>query len=349
MPAQVRFGIIGCGEIAVQTCKGINAAPNATIAMLMDTRPEVLSDLAQLYGAPTTGEVGEVLASPEVDAVYIATPHDLHVPLGIRAAEAGKHVLVEKPIATNLAEADALIQTCQERGVKLGVAFTAQVDGGMRAARDLVRAGAMGEIISVRINALGDKPDSYWHGGYTQRVRTDWRTLKERSGGGVLIMNAIHDINTVRWVTGVEAVRVYAEYGTLTTPVEVEDTIGVVVRYDNAAIGVIHGGSTMRGAAHEDVRGPRVYGTRGQLILGARPLAYLLEPPEGGTPKTWEEVRFAGPAGDRQQIAGRFAAAVLRDEDPPVTGLDGRKALEVIVAAYRSGELGQPVGLPLDA
>lgn len=345
--SQVRFGIIGCGEIAVQTCQGIAAASNASISLLMDERPEVLKDLAEFYGVPATTNVDELLSSPEVDAVYIATPHDLHAPLGIRAAQAGKHVLVEKPIATTLADADALIAACRAHGVALSVAYHAQVDAAMAAARDLIRAGVLGKIIAVRMTALSDKPDYYWHGGYTQRVQTDWRTLKARSGGGILIMNLIHDLNTVRWVTGLEVTRVYAEYGTLATPVEVEDTIAVTLRYDNDAIGMIQAGSAMRGGAHQDVRGPRIYGTRGQIILADKPLIYLLDPSEGGQPKTWQELRYSGAPGDRQRMIERLAAAILEKREPPVSGLDGRKALEIAVAAYRSGELRQPVVLPL--
>lgn len=349
MSSQVRFGVIGCGEIAVQTCQGISAAPNAEIKMLMDTRPEVLGDLAEFYGAPTTTSAKEVFANPEVDAVYIATPHDLHVPLGIRAARAGKHVLVEKPIATTLQDADALIAACKEAGVKLGVAFLAQVDAAMAAARDLIRAGLLGDIIAVRMEALIDKPAAYWTGGYSQRVRTDWRTQRARAGGGVLIMNVIHDLNTVRWVTGLEVKRVYAEYDTLATELEidVEDTIGVLLRYENRAIGVIQAGSSIRGRSHEDVRGPRIYGTKGQIILAKEPLIALESPPEGGQPYSWQKLRFSGPTQDRAEMIRRFADAILEDGKPPVTGLDGRKALEIALAAYRSGELGYPVELPL--
>lgn len=343
MPDEVRFGVIGCGEIAVQTCQGIAAAPNASIAMLMDARSEVLDDLHAFYGAPTTTDVDEVLANPDVDAVYIATPHYLHAPLGIKAAQAGKHVLVEKPIATTLEDADALIAACRKQGVKLGVAFLAQGDAAMNAARDLIRAGVIGEIIAVRYTALGDKPVTYWHGGYTQRVYTDWRTNKAQAGGGILIMNVVHDLNTVRYVTGLEVKRVYAEYDTLTTPVEVEDVIGVTLRYTNGAIGVIQAGSNMRGRAHQDVPGPRIYGAKGQIILSDRPLIYMTEPFEGRAPHTWGEVPFTGPTGDRQQMISRFAQAILSGAEPPVSGLDGRKALEIIVAAYRSGEIKQPV------
>ncbi|MHB1294886.1 MAG: Gfo/Idh/MocA family protein [Anaerolineae bacterium] len=352
MPEALRFGVIGCGEIAEQTCAGIDAAQNASIAMLMDSRPEVLSDLSELYTAPTTTNVADVFANPHVDAVYVATPHALHAALGIRAAEAGKHVLMEKPITTTLADADALIQACRANGVKLGVAFYGQVDAGLAAARDLVRAGMLGDIISVRIDALGDKPAHYWTSGYSQRVKTDWRQRKDQAGGGVLIMNAIHDLNTMRWVTGLEVTRVYAEMDTFATDVEVEDTAAAVLRLSNGAIGVIHAGSAMRGGAHQDMGGPRIYGAKGQLILGGsatrvKPIVCLTEPTEGGRPGVWQELRFSGPQGDREQIVARFADAVLRGAEPPTTGEDGRKALEIVLAAYRSAETGQPVTLPL--
>jgi UDP-N-acetyl-2-amino-2-deoxyglucuronate dehydrogenase len=350
MPSELRIGIIGCGEIAMQTCQGIAAAPNASVAMLMDPKPELLSDVAEMFGAPTTTSADEVFASSEVDAVYIATPHNQHAPLGIRAAAAGKHVLVEKPIATTLADADALIAACRDNGVTLGVAYLAPVDGGMAAARDLVRGGVLGEIVAVRITIHADKPETYWTGGYTRRVRTSWRTSQEEAGGGILIMNAIHDLNTVRWVTGLEVARVYAEYGTLATRVEVEDTVGVVIRYTNDAIGVIQAGSAMRGGAHEDRPGPRVYGTKGQLILtDHEPLVWMAEPLEGSRRGAWQAVRHSGPRGDRSEIVRRFAAAALSGEEPPSTGLDGRRALEIVLAAYRSGERHEPVELPLEA
>jgi len=347
--SQLRFGVIGCGEIAVQTIAGISAADNADIGMLMDARAETLRDLAEFYGAPTTTDVEEVYANPDLDAVYIATPHDLHVPIGIRAAEAGKHVYCEKPISTNLPDADRLIAACKANGVTLGIAFTAQVDAAMAAARDMLRSGILGRIMAVRLTAMGDKPAHYWTGGYTKRVTTDWRMSKARSGGGILIMNLIHDLNTVRWVTGLDVSRIYAEYDTLATDVEVEDTLSATVRYEGGAIGTFIGGSAMRGGGHEDVRGARIYCEKGQIILAQEPLIYQVEPAEGSAPGEWRPLRYSGPLGDREQMVKGYAAAVLNGTEPPVTGLDGRKALEIAVACYRSGETQQPVSLPLEA
>ncbi len=349
---QLKFGVIGCGEISAVTCIGLAASPYTSIAMLMDTRAEALADLADLYSAPTTTDPDAVFANPDVDAVYIATPHFLHVSLGIRAAKAGKHVLVEKPIATTLEDADKLIAACDKAGVKLGVAYYNQVDDGQRQASELVRAGVLGDIISVRLNAAANKPASYWQGGYSQRVKTDWRTSKAQAGGGILLMNVSHELNAVRFVTGLEVSRVYAESDTLATDIEVEDTIGVVMRYTNGAIGVIQAGSAMHGGEYQTLGGPRIYGTKGQLILNPsgtllKPMIYMSAPAEGSSPGEWKELFFVGKAADRQAIVEGFAKAVLNDQQPPCTGIDGYKALEIVLASYRSSELHQPINLPL--
>ncbi len=347
MRSTVRFGIVGCGEVSVDTCLSISNCPAASVTMLMDPEMEATRDLAEVYAAPATSRLGDVLASPDVDAVYVATPHDLHADIGVQAARAGKHVLMEKPITTTLADADRLIAACREAGVRLGVAFYAQTDSNLAYTRDLVRAGVIGEIISVRLAALANKPATYWHGGYTQRVATDWRTSKQRAGGGVLMMNVIHDINTLFFVTGLEPERIYAEVGTLSTSVEVEDTIGAVIRFTNGAIGTAHGGSAFPGGAHEDARGARVYGTRGQLILGPRVYAWLDQTVEGSQPNTWHELRVPDARGGRDAMVDGFVQAVRTDTEPPVSGTAARKALELVLAAYRSGELGVPVSLPL--
>jgi predicted dehydrogenase len=347
----LRFGVVGCGEIAAATCLGLSASPLTSIAMLMDTRPETLSDLAELYHAPTTTDYDTVLGNPEVDAVYIATPHNLHAPMGIRAARAGKHVLVEKPIATTLEDADSLIAACVQAGVKLGVAYYAQVDDGHILARDLIRAGVLGEIISIRLTAIADKPEYYWQGGYTRRVKTDWRTSKAQAGGGVLLMNTSHDLNSVRFVSGLEVARAYAESDTLATEVQVEDTIGAVLRYKNGAIGVIQAGSALRGGDYQTMDGPRIYGTKGQIILNssgrvAKPWIYLTEAAEGSVPGQWHELDFSGKSADRQSIVDGFAQAVLSGTQPPTSGRDGRKALEIVLACYLSAREGKPVSLP---
>src|SRR3954469_22775268 len=114
---RLRLGMIGCGEIAVRTAAAIASSQYAQHVMVMDTKAELAQDLGGAYGVPWTDQVVDLLANPEVDAVYIAVPHHLHAPLTIQAANAGKHILVEKPIATTLADGEAMIAATRDNGV----------------------------------------------------------------------------------------------------------------------------------------------------------------------------------------------------------------------------------------
>ncbi|MGI6207105.1 MAG: Gfo/Idh/MocA family protein [Anaerolineae bacterium] len=342
---RVRFAIVGCGEIAVQTAKGMAEAPHAEIVMTMDTQLSLAQDLAETYGGQPTDDFQAVLNNPEVDAVYIAVPHDLHAPLAIAAAQAYKHILLEKPIATNVDDAKRIIHACELDNVTLGIAYAAQVDANAIRLRQLIEDGLIGEIAGIRYAALADKPDYYWHGGYTRRVYTDWRTLKARSGGGILIMNLIHDFNTLRFVTGLEATRAYGEYGTFATPVEVEDLAFATLRYNNGAIGSIEAGSAIRGGSM-GAENDRIYGTRGQVLLGRQIQVYSLDGSDEIPAKEWTPITSDQPS-DRQRIVEGFATALLEGRRPPATGFDGLKALEIVEAIYRSGETGAPVQLPL--
>src|SRR5919199_5288868 len=244
---QLGIGMIGCGEIGFQSAKGIAAAPSARHVMVMDVDAGVAADLGATYGVAHTTEVAALLANPEVEAVYIAVPHYLHAPLALEALAAGKHVLVEKPIATTLEDADRMIAAASARGLTLSVAYLAQPNPALQRVRALIADGAIGRVLGTRIVLRTDKPATYWTGGFTGRIQTDWRASKARAGGGVLIMNTVHDLNTMRWLVGLEVVRVYAEYDTFATAVEVEDYVAVTYRYANRAIGTLEAGAAPRG------------------------------------------------------------------------------------------------------
>jgi predicted dehydrogenase len=347
---RVRIGMIGCGEISNKaTAKGIAAATNARLEMAMDVRKEIAADMGEQYDVAHTTDLDELLANEYVDAVYIATPHYLHAPLSIKALEAGKHVLVEKPIATSLEDADAMLAKAEETGCKLYVAYSAQVSDTMVQLRRWIAQGMLGQVTGLRIVYRGDKDPSYWHGGFTQRVHDEWRKFQQYAGGGPLIMNTVHDLNTMRFLTGLEAARVYAEYDTFTTPgIEVEDYITLVVRYENGAIGSLEAGCTLAG---RDPRGAvnRIYGEKGQILFSRpSPQIYVRE--------AWNEIPgdkwWTMPADEpdpapRKTMIEKFARSLLKGPELPASGWDGRQALEIIVAAYQSGRTHQAVDLPL--
>lgn len=345
MADRLGIGFIGCGEIAVETARGVAASQYARIVAVSDVNEQIARDLGERHGVPSTTSTDALLANPDVDAVYIAVPHDLHAPLAVQALQAGKHVLVEKPIATTLADADAMIAAAGQAGRTLSVAFHAQVYPSLQQVRALIAQGAIGKVTGTRIVCRGHKPASYWSGGYSGRVRTDWRVSKLKSGGGILIMNAVHDLNTMRYLTGLEVVRVYAEYGTFSTPIEVEDLIAMTYRYENGAIGMLEAGSAIVG---KDPLGDtnRIYGEAGQIILSEPVRIYPGIDVDGLRAGTWQELPTYA-EDDRLLIIEGFAQAVLARQLPPVTAQDGRAVLEVILAAYQSGQEHRAVGLPL--
>ncbi len=229
----VNLAMVGCGENAKKSIvKNVNVSDLVQFVATMDVKLDLAEDLAEEAGAATfTDNYAEILDNPDVEAVVISTPHALHVPMGIQAARKNKHVLIDKPIATNVEDARQLIAVCKEQKVLLSVLFGKRLHPAFDIAADLVQRGAVGRITALMIMSFWQKADSYWTGGYTNRVQTDWRMKKATSGGGMLMINYTHDIDALQNRLGLEPQSVYAQYDTFNTPVEVEDSFSLVVRY----------------------------------------------------------------------------------------------------------------------
>ncbi len=218
-----------------------------------------------------------------------------------------------------------------------GVALGTQVDAGAAEARRMIRAGFLGDVVAVRMNAFAEGP------------RARRRPMEEAEGNRALLDALTQQVNAACWVTGLEVTEVYGRRWSRAEEAETGGiVVGAVLDYDDGAVGVLRGSWNLPGGQHEDVPGPRIYGTRGQLILAREPLVYFVEAPEGGVSQSWQPLRFSGPLGDKEQMVERFAAAVLDRGKPPVTGGDARKVLEVVEAIRRSAESGEPRTLPLE-
>ena len=354
MRRKLGIGMIGLGEIAYKsTGRQIRKTSNVRMVAGMDPVEHVASSYQDTFEIPCSTNLDDVLSHSEVEAVIVSTPHDLHVPLGIKAAEAGKHVIVEKPMATSLEDADALIEACKKAGV-LCSAKEADVryQPATIKARELMQRKAIGEVMAIQVFGVSNKPVSYWTGGYSGRVKTTWRKSKIEAGGGILVMNYIYDIHRLRYVTGLEVTRVFAENDTFRTEAEVEDFITVTMRYENGALGTITASSCAPGANPSGMRGTiatgnRIYGTAGQIIFDKGGLLVYTSNDVDGLQKG-EWTTFSLP--DEEPYVAyleRFAEAVFDGRPPDAPGAEGRKTLEVILAIYRSGETHQPVELPL--
>ncbi len=343
----LRVGLVGCGDIAPAHARALAQTKRARLVACTDVVEASARSLGEQFGVPVAATLEELLARDDVDLVTIATPAFTHLEITQAAAKAGKAVLCEKPMAANLDDADDMIDACEEAGVPLAVCFPARYLGGARWTRELQEAGALGRIICVRMRSLSEKKDSYWTGGYSGRTATEWRRSKTASGGGVFITNLSHHIDLARAITGLEAARAYAEVGTFATSVEVEDLGIATVRYENDAIAVVEGSSIFWGGNSE---WDMVFlGTKGQVrfaFWGGKAEAYLIEAAAGLPAREWAPRQFED--GNHVALYDDLAAELQAGREPPVTGEDGRAALEVVLGIYRAAGTGEPVLFPLE-
>jgi predicted dehydrogenase len=352
----LRIAQIGCGQIAPQHLKAYGESPLAELVVVVDVDPVAAQEAAAANGGVAwTTSFDEAIARADVDAVSIATPHHLHAPQTIAAARAGKHVLCEKPLTTSLDDADAMIAACRDNGVKLGMWMVQRYAAASRAARALLRAGAIGEIVNIRLPDVHNKVIDYYQRGVGGRARpSEWRGSRSTSGGGALIMNAIHQIDALRYITGLQVQRVAAEWVNFTGLADVEDMIAVLLRYSNGAIGSIDTANYAPGGGEPAVL--RIYGSKGQLQLvrgGVRAYVEQEVAAVDGLPALkageWQEVPPPETGNSRTVLLEDFVRAVLAGQDPPITGADGRAAIEVVLAAYASADSGQTVPLPMQS
>jgi UDP-N-acetyl-2-amino-2-deoxyglucuronate dehydrogenase len=343
----LRYGLIGCGEIAVQTSKAILSSQASCVVHCMDVRGDLAADLAAKHGAKATADLDNLLRDDQVQAVIVSTPHHLHAPLAVKAAQAGKHVISEKPMATTLDEADAMIAAAERAGVKLGVLLPLRLNYQAVKAGELVRGGAIGRVLAYQFHAMAAKPESYWHGGYTGRAKDDWRISLDTSGGGILIMNMVHNLDTFVSILDPSPKRVYAEYSTLATKVQVEDYLSLVMRLSDGAVVSLDASSAAPG---RESFGDRIYGEKGQIDLGKGVLRVYVSQPQGDLkPGQWNEIPAPAdyPSDTRLAYVDGFSRAVLEGGDPPVSGHEGRRSLEIIRGAYLSMKRGRPVEFPV--
>jgi len=324
----VRFGIIGCGGAAMPVAQAISDSAATRLAATYDLNPALAGDVAERFGATAHDQLEALLSDAAVDAVYIAVPHHQLAPLATQALQAGKHALVEKPMALSLADADALIALAEARRLALGVNFDLRQSAQAKQARALVRAGAIGDVVGVRIQTFIDKPASYWQAGYSGRWVSSWRTRLAQAGGGVVLMNSSHQLDILRFITGLEVASVSGEIGTLAAPVpmEVEDMAAASLLFTNGAIGSLMAGAHLAGP-EPGSENMALFGTLCQLRL---PSLYADEAvtlflrrawgdPEltGGelTANEWQRLPHA-PAHIYQGTVEAFAAAVQRGAEP---------------------------------
>jgi predicted dehydrogenase len=341
----LRMAFVGAGEIAVESAAALAAAPSGRLVSVFDVDAGLAADLAERHAARTVPTLEALVEDVEVDAVYVGVPHAFHRDVAIEATRAGKHVFVEKPMGVSVEDAEAIVAACERAGVACGVPFVARWAPAYARAKELVISGAIGDVTGFSLAFRADKPASYWTGGWSGRATGDWRMRWASAGGGVLLMNAIHDLDAVLWITGLEIRRVLGAIATTSPPAEVEDVGVAVLEAGGGVCGSIDARSAAPGGDAPDERWlNRIYGREGQILLptpwGTDPLLVFRRADD-----RWTEIAGDEGAGARAAAFEAFASAVLAGAEPPVPGADGVRASRLIHAIYDSARSGAPVDL----
>lgn len=346
--------LVGCGvvgEVHANALAELALQTYGHLAGVVDIDQAKAVAYGERWKVPSTNRLDEALTWPDVQCVHVCTPSGLHAQIGIAAAEAGKHVLVEKPIDVTLGAADRLIAACRAGGVALGVVSQHRFDPGFRELQQLVQTGGLGSLL------LGEARVKWYRSqGYYESA--SWRGTHVLDGGGALINQSIHYLDLLLALCGpVERVSAYT--ATAAHTLEVEDIAGAVLRFRSGALGTILGSTAIFPGMAERLE---ISGRDGSAILEDGVLIYLAtraelgaidshgRPDQGFRPRPAGSLAVhAPPYGGRHtdQIAD-FIDAAMTGRPPTVTAADGRSALELVLAVYRAAAMHAEVSLPVE-
>lgn len=335
----LRFGMVGCGDVAGQNAIAIATAPNTKLTATFDLDAALAQEIASPHDARVARSYAELLERPDVDAVLLSVPHHLHAPLAREAAAAGRHVVVEKPPANDLRSAVEMVAAAEEAGVVLSVCFPHRYGAEIAAARRLIALGAVGEITGVTAELLMDRSPAYRLGGFSSRSISDWRDSREKAGGGVLVMNLSHYLDLLQYLTGLGTDEVSA-LGAGRTESEVEDAVAISMRMENGALGSVLGSTQVRGSLFTQLR---IWGSEGQIALDDDPRFYTLKSVDGLRTTRWQSFGRLPALNIRGAFLSRLATAIASGVEPDIGGRDALAVQALMEAAYRSMESGRPV------
>jgi UDP-N-acetyl-2-amino-2-deoxyglucuronate dehydrogenase len=341
---KVRFALAGCGRIAANHFEALSRhAAHAELVAVCDVEPQALQAAAARTGATGFDHYGEMLAQTQADCIVLATPSGLHPAQATEAAQAGFHVMTEKPMATRWADGLAMVKACDEAGVHLFVVKQNRRNRTLQLLRQAIDGRRFGRIHMVTINVFWSRPQSYYDS-------SPWRGTWEFDGGAFM-NQASHYVDLLDWLIGpVESVMAYT--GTLARAIEVEDTGVAAIKWRNGAMGSIN--VTMLAHPKNFEGSITILGENGTVRVGgvavnriehwefaeSHPMDAQLDEASYQTTSVYG---FGHPLYYENVIATLRGAA-----EPETDGREGLKSLELLIAMYRSARDGKRINLPLE-
>ncbi len=340
MSTSVRVGVVGVGRAGLiharNFAKGVAGSKLVAVA---DPSAEALANATDEFGhLETYQDYNDLIASPNVDAVVVVTPTNLHIDVVTRAAAAKKHVLCEKPMAMNVDECRRMIAACDEAGVKLQIAFMRRFDRGFRYAKEQIDSGTIGDVILVKSLTHGPSKPQPW-------------MLDIAKSNGPLAEVSSHDIDTMRWFAGSDISEVYAiaanyrsQFAAQDYP-DFYDNVIVASRFVDGKQGLIEGAVYVEYGYDARVE---VLGTKGVLFVGGLADNKVQVVQQQGTSTTpvvqsWRTLFIDAYAAEDES----FVRCITDDTVPEVTGYDGLQAVQVVNAGNQSIREQKPITIAI--
>ena len=347
---QLGVVIVGSTGVIGQThIDAINEIENCRLVGVTSRRQELVRQQAIDLKVLHYASLDEVMEDPDVDAIIIATPHPSHLDITLRAFQAGKHVLVEKPMAVTPSEADEMVDAARQSGKRLGVLFNNRFRADVKKLRELVLDGTLGNIYHASLVTAMLRTQDYYD-------RLEWRGTWEHEGGGVLINQGIHHLDLFQWLLGMPR-SVISVGRTYKHKIEVEDYVSALFQYDSGMAATVHC-NTLQAPGQQRLE---IWGERAGVVLDGRNLTvHRLETPVQQFIDTDRTIEFVSPkaavetlsfesfGGTHAPAIEDFAQAVIDGREPFVTGEDGRKSQELVAAMTLASYNGARVDLPVN-
>jgi len=342
---KIGFGIIGCGGISRFHAEALAQIPEARLVACYDEFADTARRRSDECGAAFCETLDVLLGREDVDVVSICTPSGMHAQLGVQAARAGKHVITEKPLDVTLDHCDALINACDDAGVRLSCIFQMRYTTPIQRLKQAVEEGRFGRLLMGDAYIKWYRTQEYYDSGA-------WRGTWALDGGGCLMNQGVHCIDALQWLMGpVESVCGRIE--TLAHDIEVEDAASAVVRFESGAIGVIEGSTCAKPGLHARIE---IHGENGSAVWEDQAIV-TWELKDASDQEKAEVLGEKGATGASEPLAidvephrrqlESFVQALKAGEEPHPTGREARKPVEIILAIYESSKRKEPVRLPL--
>jgi len=354
------ISIAGCSRVAHLHAKALLDIPDARLSGVWSRTSETASAFAAKFGTKSYDSVSRMVAENRTDLVIVCSAHPFHREPAVEAALAGASVLVEKPLASSLSDCDAIIETCNKSGVRLGVISQRRWLEPVRRVKEAIETGKIGKPVLATINLLGWRDKDYYDSD-------PWRGTWDMEGGGVLVNQSPHQLDIMLWLMG-EVDEVYGIWRNLNHPyIKVEDTALAIVRFKSGAIGNILVSNSQKpglfGKVHihgENGASVGVQTDGGAMFIAGK--TGVAEPPVNDlwTVPGEEKMLSEWIKTDTDIFKGidptvyyircqieDFLDSIEKSRNPFVTGDDGRRVVELFSAIYRSTRDNKPVSFPL--